>query len=163
MDVIEIIHPGIQILLEVDHSSGHLKEQTDGLMVNAMNLRWGGKAVPKRDSVIEEGCLGESPPTVRGKQLTVGDVQKMIFEEGDPCPFNDPTALPYDVPMNAAQKAKEMESRRRRRRAPELAGTLNEEEDINTPYVVQSYVGKNKGILQADDCNLLFVSMSASV
>lgn len=163
MDVIEIIHPGMQILLEVDHSSGHLKEQTDGLMVNAMSLRWGGKTVPKRDSVIEEGCLGESPPTIGGKQLTVGSVQKMIFEEGDPCPFNDPNALSHDVPMNAAQKAKEIESRRRRRRAPELAETTNEEEDINTPYVVQGYVGKNKGILQVDNCNLLLMSISTNV
>jgi hypothetical protein len=30
MDVLEILYPDMQILLEVDHSSGHLKEQPDG-------------------------------------------------------------------------------------------------------------------------------------
>ena len=45
----------MQILLEVDHSSGYLEEQSDGLMVNAMNIRWGGKGDAKRDTVIEEG------------------------------------------------------------------------------------------------------------
>ena len=53
--MVEILYPTMQILLEVDHSSGYLKEQSDGLMVNAMNIRWGGKGDAKRDTVIEEG------------------------------------------------------------------------------------------------------------
>ena len=148
MDVIEILYPGMQILLEVDHSSGHLKEQTDGLMVNAMSLRWGGKTVPKRDSVIEDGCLGETLITINGKQLTIGAIQKMVFEEGDPCPFNDPTAQPRDTPMNLAQRAKEIESRKRRKKTPDSADGSDEDAGVNDLFVVPGYVGKNKGILQ---------------
>lgn len=74
MDVVEIVHPDMQILLEVDHSSGHLKEQSDGLMVNAMGMKWGGKTIPKHDTVMDEGCLGADPPTINGKKLTLGTV-----------------------------------------------------------------------------------------
>jgi hypothetical protein len=42
VNAVEILYPTMQIVLEVVHSSGHLKEQSDGLMVNAMNVRWGG-------------------------------------------------------------------------------------------------------------------------
>ena len=151
MDVIEILYPNMQILLEVDHSSGHLKEQSDGLMVNAMGLRWGGKTVPKRDSMIEDGCLGDNPPVVNGRQLTVGVLQKMVFQPEDPKPFNDPKAEPYDTPMNEAQVAKETERRKKiGRRGPSADGATDEtvDPDINAPFVIEGYVGKNKGILQ---------------
>jgi hypothetical protein len=101
MDVLEILYPDMQILLEVDQSSGHLKEQSDGLMVNAMGIRWGGKTVPKRDSVMEEGCLGEDPHFVNGRQLTLGSVQKMKFEVGNEGPFYEPRALRHDTPIVA--------------------------------------------------------------
>ena len=39
-DVLEIIYPGMQKLLEVHQSLGQLKEQSDGLKVNAMGMRW---------------------------------------------------------------------------------------------------------------------------
>jgi hypothetical protein len=81
------------VSLEVDHSSGHLKEQSDGLMVNAMGLKWGGKRSPRRDSIME-GCLGENVRIVGDKQLALG----MILEEGDLRPFQDPTALPLTDP-----------------------------------------------------------------
>jgi hypothetical protein len=84
INAVEILYPSLQIVLEVDHSSGHLKEQSDGLMVNAMNVRWGGKASAKRDTVIEEGCLGADPPVLNGRQLTIGSVQRMVFEEDSP-------------------------------------------------------------------------------
>ena len=70
----EVLYPTMQIVLEVDHSSGHLKDQTDELMVNAMNVRWGGKESAIRDTVIEEGCLGPDPPVLNGQQLTTENV-----------------------------------------------------------------------------------------
>ena len=61
INVLKIIYPGMQILLEVDHSAGHLKEQSNGLMTNAMGLRWGRKTTAKRDTVIKEGWMGLPP------------------------------------------------------------------------------------------------------
>ena len=151
MDAIEILYPDMQILLEVDHSSGHLLEQSDGLMVKAMGLRWGGKTVPKRDSMIEEGCLGDNPPIINGRQLTVGMLQKMVFQPGDPKPFNDPKAKPNDVPMNEAQAARELEIRRKRaKRAAPGDGTAYgvHHQELDAPCIIEGYVGKNKGILQ---------------
>ena len=94
------------MLLEVDHSSGHLKELSDGLMVNAMGLEWGGKTNPKRDSIMEHGCLGEDLPVIDGRKLAIGMLQKMIFQEGDPPPFQDLTALPNDRPITAEEKSR---------------------------------------------------------
>jgi hypothetical protein len=79
VDVLEILYPDMQVLLEVDHSSGHLKEQSNGLIVNAMGIRWGGKTIPKRDSIMELGCLSANPPVINGRQLTIGSVQKMTY------------------------------------------------------------------------------------
>ena len=144
INVLEILYPDVQVLLEVDHSSGHLKEQTDGLMVNAMGLKWGGKTTPKRDSIMEVGCLGENVPLVGNKQLALGMIQKMIFEEGDPPPFQDPTALAFDRPMTPEEKAKEVT-----RRAKKKQQVQEGEFPIVEPdFVVPGYIGKNKGIFQ---------------
>lgn len=150
LNVLEILYPHMQVLLEVDHSSGHLKEQSDGLMVNAMGLRWGGKTTPKRDTLIEEGCLGEVVPMVGNKQLAIGMVQKMIFEEGDPPPFLDPDANVHDRVMNAVEKAKEVSRRKNRKVVRDVAieEVAEEEKENEQTFIVPGYVGKNKGIFQ---------------
>lgn len=151
IDVIEILYPGMQILLEVDHSSGHLKEQSDGLMVNAMGCNWGGKATPKRDSVIEEGCLGPALPEINGRTLTIGMTQRMVFSADDPPPFNDKKALPFDRPMTEEETVKEKLKRSKKSHNIPVQSNAGEElqEDIHeAPFVVQGYVGKNKGIFQ---------------
>ena len=153
MDVIEALYPHMQILLEVDHSSGHLKEQSDGLMVNAMGMKWGGKTIPKRDSVMEAGCLGPNPPTINGVQLKLGSTQKMTFEEGDPGPFYEPNAPRYDVPMNPEQIAKEKEKRKRLRPAAastgnDIDGEIASEDLQDAPYCFQGFEKRNKGIKQ---------------
>jgi hypothetical protein len=161
IDSLEILYPGMQLLLEVDHSSGHLKEQCNGLEVNKMGLRWGGKTISKRDTVIEEGCLGESPPIINGVQLSLGMTQTMTFKEGDPPPFLDPKANPYTVPMTEAQIVKEKQKRlnAKKKAAAEIAAStspvavavataaaaLLEEE---APFVIPGYIGSNKGIFQ---------------
>jgi hypothetical protein len=126
MDILEILYPDMQILLEVDHSSGHLKEQSDGLMVNAMGIKWGGKTIPKRDSVMEEGCLGEDPPEINGRKLTLGSVQKMTFDVGDYGPFYEPRALRHDVPMTPEEIVIEKRKRKKQRK---VMITENESEE----------------------------------
>lgn len=149
MDVLEILYQDMQILLEVDHSSGHLKEQSDGLMVNAMGMRWGGKTVPKRDSVMEEGCLGAEPPLINGLRLTLGSTQKMKFEVGDEGPFYELGAPRHDVPMNPEQIAKE-KKKRKNRRAVSATDNEGSAEELaqDAPYIIPGFEGKNKGIKQ---------------
>jgi hypothetical protein len=103
VNAVEVLYPTMRIVLEVDHSSGHLNEQSDGLMVSAMNVRWGGKASAKRDKVIEGGCLGPDPPVLNGRQLAIGSVQKMVFEDDSPPPFRDLHVPKYDREMTPAE------------------------------------------------------------
>ena len=150
MNVLEVLYPTMQILLEVDHSAGHLKEQSNGLMTNAMGLRWGGKTSAKRDTVIEEGCLGETVPVGSGRQLKIGMVQRMIFVEGDEPPQFSPKALPHDRPMTEIEKAKEIIRRQKKADSLQRNAEVDGEEvrDVEESFTVQGYVGQNKGIFQ---------------
>ena len=109
----------------------------------------GGKTVPKRDSVMEEGCLGPNPPFINGRQLTLGSVQKMTFEEGDEGPFYEPRAPRHDVPMNAEEIAKEKEKRKKRKSAT-VEGEVDGDEDggQDAPYIIPGFERRNKGIKQ---------------
>ena len=151
INVVEVLYPTMQLLLEVDHSSGHLKEQSDGLMVNAMNVKWGGKGGPKRDTVIEEGCLGDDPPVLNGRRLAIGSIQRMVFEDGSPPPFQDQTVPPYDREMTAEEKIEALEKMRKSRlqkqkRSGQIVG--DDIVDVQPSFIVTGYVGKNKGIFQ---------------
>ena len=68
-----------------------------------MGMRWGDKTVQKRDSVIEEGCLGAEPPLINGLRLMLGSIQKMKFEVGDECPYYERGA-PRHVPNEIEEK-----------------------------------------------------------
>ena len=103
LKVLEFLYPNMQVVLEIDHSSGHLKEKVDGLMVNDMGMRWGGKKASKRDTEITEGCLGTNVPTVHGIKLAPNMPQSMFFLEGDDPPHFDQSALPDDRPMTAEE------------------------------------------------------------
>ena len=107
LDVMEAWFPEHQILMEVDHSSGHDKFKPDGLNVNNMSAGVGGKTQRKlRTSMdLTAECLGPHPAVVklpgatsggRNKRkkkaeidvkLKPGDAQPMVFQPGDPPPF----------------------------------------------------------------------------
>jgi hypothetical protein len=163
IDCFEILYPGMQLLVEVDHSSGHLKEQGDGLEEKKMGVKWGGKFSAKRDTVIEEGCLGESPPIINGVQLSLGMTQTMVFREGDPPPFLDPKANPHAVPMNEAQIVKEKLKRlnAKKKADEEIAASTSPVAvanataaaavalaNVEAPFIIRGYIGSNKGIYQ---------------
>ncbi|CAM9799266.1 unnamed protein product, partial [Scytosiphon promiscuus] len=58
MDAHEYLDPDMQLVIEVDHSSGHAKQREDGLHVGNMNAKYGGKQKHLRDTVLTEGCVG---------------------------------------------------------------------------------------------------------
>eukprot|EP00733_Pompholyxophrys_punicea_P001443 Pompholyxophrys_punicea_v1_NODE_723_length_1393_cov_18.770553.p3 type:complete len:151 gc:universal NODE_723_length_1393_cov_18.770553:303-755(+) len=100
--------PTRQLVMEVDHSSGHAKQKANGLNVNHMNASYGGKQTLVRDTTITEGCLGPLPALVEWKnslgvlvksdcKLQVGQVQKMSFQAHDPPPFYSVSAPPFDI------------------------------------------------------------------
>ena len=62
LDVFDVRYPNMQLLLEVDHSSGHTKQQKDGLNVDEMNLKHGGKQGKLRSSVMTETTVNSQAP-----------------------------------------------------------------------------------------------------
>lgn len=111
LDVMEAWFPGHEFLVEVDHSSGHDKFKPDGLNVNNMGAGVGGKQRMLRTSTnLNEKCIGPYPAVVkvpddtsktkRRKKRTAcvefdvklkkGDDQPMVFQPGDPPPFESP-------------------------------------------------------------------------
>lgn len=161
VDIVEILEPNKQILIEVDHSSGHFKELDNGLMVNAMGLNHSGTKSHKRDTKIEIGCLGADPPLVNGTILGINDIQTMTFPVGSDPPFNDLKAKPYDTNMDDKQIVREKEKRKNAKvkadaRKIELAALPysipSEEnvEEVELPFIIEGYIGKNKGIYQVN-------------
>lgn len=123
-DVMDVIEPDMQLVIEVDHSAGHAKGREDGLHVTNMNVKYGGKQKVLRDSIMTEGCLGPGEAKMYradGKwsttfsegakvvdlKLKVGDTQRMTFAPGaPPPPFYDWDALPHNQVVGTTAKNK---------------------------------------------------------
>ena len=124
LDCLEVILPeNTQVVLEVDHSSGHAKFRDDGLHVPSMNLKWGGKQKKMRDSLITAGCLGQgeakmhfdgntwgtdfAPDDIKetvDKKATVDMMQTFSFAANDPPPFYDCGAPKFKVQRKRKRK-----------------------------------------------------------
>ena len=106
LDVLEHLDDGMQMVIEVDHSSGHAKQREDGLHVSNMNVKYGGKQKKLRDTVMTKECLGPEEAKMyfaNGKwstnssegavvidlKLKVGEKQTSTFAAGAPPPFYD--------------------------------------------------------------------------
>jgi hypothetical protein len=61
------------MLIEVDHSSGHMKTKEDGLYPEGMNAKWGGKQRTLR-------TVHSIPGMIIGK--TSKEISKFICEQG---------------------------------------------------------------------------------
>jgi hypothetical protein len=174
VDAFEVLYPGMQLLIEVDHSSGHLKTQSDGLHVANMNLYWGGKKPVLHDTVIEAGCLGADVPVVHGSKLTINSIQSMVFKPDDDPPHflpSNATVPPqYDRPMNDEEMAiedKRVKAAKKRAKKRPAAGRVEGqagegaegqagEDDEERRLIVVRYVGKPKGILQVRNFPLIY-------
>ncbi|CAN0453430.1 unnamed protein product, partial [Pylaiella littoralis] len=52
LDVFDVFEPDMQVVVEIDHSSGHTRQREDGLHVGNMNVKYGGKQKVLRDTVM---------------------------------------------------------------------------------------------------------------
>ena len=95
LDVYETLMPDRQVVMELDWSSGHAKQQEDGLAVNRMNLRCGmarktGVYIPKTVNrgvadagvIMEEGCYN-SAPGAELHNVKAGGRQRFAFSRTD--------------------------------------------------------------------------------
>ena len=65
-DCLSVIFPNFDFMFMYDQSSGHCKKREDGLVVNNMNVNYGGKVTNMRNTVINE--IGDF-----NGELTIGD------------------------------------------------------------------------------------------
>jgi hypothetical protein len=83
-DVLQVLHPCVQVLMMFDHSSGHDKKRPDGLNATSMNKEFGGKQPKMRETKIEEeDCYLGSFPRI----LEVGMLQSLVFSDTDEGPY----------------------------------------------------------------------------
>ncbi|CAM9528160.1 unnamed protein product, partial [Sphacelaria rigidula] len=85
MDCFEVLYPDWQLVMEVDHPSGHAKYREDGLHVGNMNVKWGGaKGSSMRSTTVTAGCLGLKPATMtwKGKEGKPKGIRQMLWERG---------------------------------------------------------------------------------
>ncbi|CAB1113198.1 unnamed protein product [Ectocarpus sp. CCAP 1310/34] len=90
-DVFDVFEPDMQVVVEIDHSSGHTRQREDGLHVGNMNVN-------KWSTEFTEGA------EVYDMKLKVGDTQTSTFAASSPPPFYEWDAPRKDVKV--ARKAK---------------------------------------------------------
>jgi hypothetical protein len=94
------------IVLEVDHSSGHLKTTENGLSTRELGLGWGGQQRRMRDSVnLPAECLGGAVcHDGKRRYLNAGDTQSMVFRPQDPRPIVKSRAeINFDMIINGME------------------------------------------------------------
>jgi hypothetical protein len=132
-----------QLLLEVDHSSGHLRKKENGLSVAGMNLGWGGKQVAVRDTSVPADSLGDKP----GLSLIAGQIQRSTFAAEGPPPFYDREAPKDDTTfgqLTAAVRGSWANSADGKKWAK-----ANTDKEPPADHVCfPGYVGKPKGVYQ---------------
>mmetsp|Transcript_46844 Transcript_46844/g.56680 ORF Transcript_46844/g.56680 Transcript_46844/m.56680 type:complete len:227 (+) Transcript_46844:16-696(+) len=148
------------ICFELDHSSGHAKDQENGLSTvpSIISISHGGSQRKMRPTKLTEGCFG----TVQHPQrLKIGDVQQMVFCDSNLPPISDPTCPKYNTPTGKFVKKELVVSElrtalvRNELNSDGLKEKLVERciaAGIATKKTVQieeeGYVGKAKGALQ---------------
>jgi hypothetical protein len=80
-----VLYPEFDVVFLFDHSQGHSRKREGSLDANSMNQNYGGAQPILRPTQIQTGLgfLGPHSPC-----LKVGDIQSMVFVEGDEGPFN---------------------------------------------------------------------------
>ena len=103
IDWFAVLYPNGQLILEVDHSSGHGKKRENGLHAVSLNVKWGGERGQKmRDTVVSADSLGPMQASIMWQgqlydcKLQAGDTQHSCFQPGSLPPFYDAGACPND-------------------------------------------------------------------
>jgi hypothetical protein len=127
------MYPGHDFVFIFDQSSGHGKQQKDGLNALSMNSDYGGAVPDMHETTITADCLGPFP-----KQLQAGAKQSMIFQDTDQGPFQLNKKLQTPEQRSARKQDRETGNinQREARSKKELLEKLKAEtgEDFGTAY-----------------------------
>ena len=105
IDFLKHLYPQFDFEFELDQSSGHNKEQPNGLSTSGttLNSGRGGAQREMRSSVLEKGNVGTLE---HNRQIKIGEEQKMVFQEGYLPPIFNPTAPKYDTTSSCYPRVK---------------------------------------------------------
>ena len=81
LDVYAALMPDYQVMMQVDHSSGHAAMKEGSLNTNTMNAGPGGMQAVLRSSMITAGCLGPHPAVITLSDGTVVDCKLEVGRE----------------------------------------------------------------------------------
>ena len=89
------LFPKFDYEFELDHSSGHHVERSDGLSTSSsvLNLGWEGKQRKMRSSTL---TADDIDTLTHARTIKVGLLQSMKFSANDYPPIFDPTTLKYN-------------------------------------------------------------------
>ena len=164
IDVLKHLYPSYTFVFLFDHSNGHDRLRPNGLNLNKINVRFGGKQPKMRDSVLTSMSFG--PFHKKDSKLQPGDTQHMQFSKTDDPPFyfsdTDRDTQKYDTltgQERIKEKTKEMLVRelvasgmKDIRCSKQKLQDYAKQRGISLTYVkkvvVEGYVGKPKGALQ---------------
>ena len=96
LDRLEFKYPGYQFLPIFDWSSGHAKYPAGAPNVHQMNVNYGGKQGVFRHAQILEDFSYPLDFPQHLPRLQKGDLQPMVFQEGDHPPFYRPNLQPRE-------------------------------------------------------------------
>ena len=95
LDVMATLHPDLQVVFEVDHSSGHDRKCTGGLSTSVMARGIGGKQEKMNATVVTRECVGPFYNKLKNDNgdkyqgVKIGREQSMVFIEGETPRFSN--------------------------------------------------------------------------
>jgi hypothetical protein len=142
---------------ELDHSSGHAHTRPNGLSISNLQLGWGGKQKPMRNSILTDNDVGLFD---HNRRVKVSETQSMVFEFGDNPPIDSPNAPAFDTVIGEKNKEYDVNELRKMLQKEELESTDKRDpleqrcKNANLPLrqmvpdVMEGYIGKAKGAKQ---------------
>ena len=165
VDILQYMYPDFDFIFLFDHSNGHDRMQPNGLNINKIGIRFGGKQPHMRHTLIRSpNQLG--PYHNSSYDLQIGMHQSLQFSENDqgPCYLNEieRNKQRYDRDTGKMRtreltvsslicKLKEFglsDPRGSKKELQDLCKSLNITISVTEPDILEGWVGKPKGALQ---------------
>ena len=165
VDVLKVMYPQFDFVFLLDHSNGHDHLRPNGLNLNKISVRYGGKQPIMRDAVIDDPTLF-GPFHDATYKLQLGSTQKMQFDEFDegPCYLDESERhnSRNDIDTGKVRRKevlkldliKALKSKGvgdpcgNKDKIRELAVKHNIPLEFDSPIIKEGWVGKAKGSLQ---------------
>ena len=165
IDVLKYKYPEFEYVFFLDHSNGHDRMRPNGLNLNKIGIRYGGKQSRMRDSQLSSSDFF-GPFHSSDSPLQVGDIQTMQFSENDPGPcymsealrmenrFDRITGKTRSRDITCANMIKALKTKNvkepcgLKEKLQELCRQHNLPTKFDEPVIKEGWIGKPKGALQ---------------